>query len=530
MSSSDWMTDAKSIAGRGATWLWSFSRTHWRLIISVVVTILVINMLGNYLFTPTDRTITIYVSAPGTSDYRIKDKLANAVRSISSGPEIRYRASVVSTPGSIDIENRLKDDGEGRSIGVIADMSHAPNLKTLLPLDWDYVHILGRVGFLDGLRIRNGNKWPSEFSHVVPFLRYGRVFAGSQDSGTLDFATNLFDRYKRDPVENINDYLAPGISNWEQAEAALKAGGIDLAFYCGPIGATTVQHIADDGAAVLLGIKDVQSALSQDTDLALVTSVIPKNSYRASPLLRANWLLNVLRDAPPLFFCDSDIPTLAARRLIVTSNQMSTDDAYLISGALDDALTASQDCPANTWKKGKPQESPGAEFVALGIPPHQGADWKRQGVQLGFWWKPSSWTPFWRTAALGLASILATAILHSISRLFVGSSDETENSGRPAVTDRPDYDRLGIEINADLVNLDKSKPPLSETEHERWNVRVKELRDEVNMLRKNGRITTEQMEVLLNGIRELEIKSDVFGTKSAAMSDVAQAATPASNN
>jgi TRAP-type uncharacterized transport system substrate-binding protein len=477
-------TDAESLTGAAMAKAWTFLRTHWMLILSLFVLLLVLNEVGSYLFRSSNRLITVYVGAPGSSNYRIRDRLAQAVRGITSIPGVTYRATVVPTGGSHEIENKVKDDTDGRSIGVIADGSHSPDLRTLLPLDWDYVHVLARVGFLDGVRARLDNKWPTDLSEVMPSLRYGRVFAGARESGTLDFATALFDRYKNTPSESINDYLVPGISNWEQAESALKAGEIDLAFYCGPIGATTVQSIADDGTAVLLGLGDVQTALSEDADFALVETLIPKNTYRASQVRRANWLLDLISTAPKLYFCANDIKSLAARRLIVASSSMSTQDAYLISSALAEALAESQDCPANTWKRQKPHEAPAltSANAELGIQPHPGAILVRDNGTLGFWWKPSSWSPFWRTVVFGVISLVATVVVHSVAMRFRAPPQGLPNDTAEKRT-RELYEGTKAAIGSALNGLRSDDRPFSRSKRESWRKRLIELQEKVFALR-----------------------------------------------
>jgi hypothetical protein len=230
-------------------------------------------------------------------------------------------------------------------------------------------------------------------------------------SEAFEIASKLFDRFKSNVSNGFTDYVAPGIADWEQAEAALKAGDIDLAIYAGPIGATTVQRIADDGTAILLSLDGVQETLSEDADTALTATVIRKNSYRAAPIRSVALPLQGTKQTT-WQFCGDDIQTVAARRLIVASKRMPTDDAYLLAGALDDTLTDRQDVPASTWQRHKPHVEPATSIVSLGVLPHPGAEMKRVGSEPAFWWKPSSWSPFLRTSIAGLLSVALTAVVH----------------------------------------------------------------------------------------------------------------------
>src|SRR6266404_4119126 len=111
--------DLGFIAGTGASRLGTFLRTHWTYVLSVIVLFLVLNALLSPLVTSSNRLILAYVGAPGSSNYRIRDRLAQAIKGITSIPGVRYSAAVVPTSGIFEVENKLTDDVDGRSIGVI---------------------------------------------------------------------------------------------------------------------------------------------------------------------------------------------------------------------------------------------------------------------------------------------------------------------------------------------------------------------------------------------------------------------------
>src|SRR5262249_35915731 len=130
------------------------------------------------------------------------------------------------------------------------------DMRFLVPLDYDYLQILCRPELITG-EAPQGSAY--QLRNVLDKLRHARVFAGPAGSETRELTESVFSRYGK----GLEKLLNPAIQDWVQAQAALEAGDLDLVFYMGPFPSDTVQNFADGQSAVLLGIDDIQDALSR---------------------------------------------------------------------------------------------------------------------------------------------------------------------------------------------------------------------------------------------------------------------------
>jgi len=494
MDTPAWLSEAWSIFLNITARVWNFIKNRPAHIAIAVLVVLVINIAMGYVSASAEKQILIYVGSAGASSNRMQDRIAKSVRGISDVPGFEYQAAVVTTTGTPDIDRQIADDPDGRSIGVSVDRTnHLKGLRTLLPMDWQYLHIFARVAFLQSLR--PDKDLPTEFSQVAERLAYGKVYA---DSESFELASVLFDKYKHRSDDSIYDVLAPWLTDWKQAAAALKAGQIDVAFYSGPLGATTVQEIADDGKTVLLGLDGLTSTLSQNPDLKLIAVNIPRYFYRASQLEVSG------RDGTALYFCSRDVPTLAARRLIVASRRMSDRDAYLISDALTATLGEEEDIPSNTWQRSSPQSDAGKDNVQLGIAPHPGAVMCRDGVTLTSLWKPWTWTAAVSSILIGLASIVATSSLAWVNRRLKRSLKLP--AAAPSGSDTPSskFELMKAEIDSLVNQLERTPEPISREQYETWASRIQQLRSTIRVDQHDQKISTDNATVLFAAVRSLD--------------------------
>lgn len=491
----------------GGSLAWNTVRKHPLHVISAVVVVIAANQILGIVTRNAEREITVFVGPPGSSSYRMKDRIAEAIKGISTTPGFHYRAVVVPTEGYVDIEQRLRDDTTRQAIGLGVDgVQQDDSLRTLLPLDWDYLHVLASVKFLQRVRAARGGEWPKQFSDVVGYLSYDRVFSGPLDSGTRKFADAIFQLHGK----SVEDYASPAIVNWEQAAPALKADRIDLAFYCGPLEAKTVKQIAARGTAVLLGLDDVQSSLVQQRDLSLSPESIPANFYSAAPITLSSSRLHVepeLADddkLPPLYFGQRDIPTVVARRLIITSSRMRDQDAYYITAALTRQLVAENDIRSDTWKWVTPKDANPKAGAELRIRPHDGAALHRDNKELVSFWRPTTWSASWQSTLLGLGTLLTTTLLHGLVQLMRG--------GKSAKPDEPPPESASASVACTqlrqrceqmLDELMQRREPLEQREHQEFADRIRELRTEIRMALQEERLQREEAHDLMDKHRVL---------------------------
>jgi hypothetical protein len=210
------------------------------------------------------REITVLIGPPGSSGRRMGTRVAEQLDVTSPGPGVQYGTSLRSTQGYEEMRDILSTDKKGLTVGfAIDDGGTDSNLRVLMPLDWDYLHVLVRTKFLqDNFAARP--QWPSQLGDVVEQLGERKVFIGPTSSGTRRIAQVVLEKYF--PVSRqrkIADLVAPDIDDWEEVQSALRSGKIDLAFYTGPIESKTVQEIAGEGTAVLLGLNDIADAVAR---------------------------------------------------------------------------------------------------------------------------------------------------------------------------------------------------------------------------------------------------------------------------
>jgi hypothetical protein len=314
------------------------------------------------------KELVILAGPAGSSSWRSADRIASELRNTPRIPGVNYVVRVEATNGLEEIAGRITSDRQGEVIGFSQNRLNPPDrMSMLLPLDYDYLHILCRARFLiesaPGLDVKN-------FGALLPSIEPGKVFAGPPGSGTRVLAERILARYGRDEAE-LQELLHPAIDDWLEARAALKSGRVDLVFYSGPIGATTIEDIAvKDKSAVLIGLEDIQSALMRHENYSYRPVKFPLNAYSAEPW---DFAPGGFAAQVKLQFCPAELKTIAARRLLVCSSDMPPDDAFLIAKAAQSAL-ASDGNIIGDWKAAPPDVLAVAPPEdSLGVTAHPGA-------------------------------------------------------------------------------------------------------------------------------------------------------------
>jgi len=346
----------------------------------------------------------------------------------------------------------------------------------LLPLEYDYLHILCRLEFWAEQSDAN------QFGDVLPSLKAARVFAGPAGSTVHQLAASILARYGRDYTA-FQDLLAPQITDWKQARAALRTNAIDVAFYLGPIGATTIEEIASDKNCLLLGIDDIQHALQVHEGYSMFAVKFPKNAYSAEILP----LPSAMRKAQ---FCPRELNTVALRRLLVCSKEMSRDDAYLISTAAYGALHEDNPLIGN-WDA-KPTGGAALADLPKSYEAHAGAALRGQAISL--WWKPHSWPPFLMSALSTLTMLVLTEMFSRWAQL----SAPTRASMPPLIAGEAlnpfqVEDRTLLQF---LHTLETQSEPLTEATWKELDAEYRRLRRHVRALKQQAQVTDDQDEQL----------------------------------
>src|SRR5258708_919951 len=280
MNESEFLDSLLPVISRGWHRTSRFVRSYWRPALLLVLCFLFVWLALESYKQSYRKDLVILTGPAGSTSWRAASGIADTLRQTERIPGVPYRVRVESMDGSDETIERIRGDSEGQIIGFAQSRTEgAEGIKTLLPLDFDYLHILCRTGFLAE---NFGFPVPHQFDKAFPQLSPGHVFAGPPGGGWRLLAERLFARFGKHPRQ-LGDYLNPAISDWFQAQAALRSGTLDVVFFTGPLGSTTVQDIADkDKSAVLLGIDDVQTALIEHESFALWPVSFPENAYSAA--------------------------------------------------------------------------------------------------------------------------------------------------------------------------------------------------------------------------------------------------------
>ncbi|RPI81523.1 MAG: hypothetical protein EHM42_10485, partial [Planctomycetaceae bacterium] len=349
MSLAELLRNALPVAIDALRRIQSWGAAHARLLFTlpaVMFTVWTLLFLYQRSF---QKEIVLLTGPAGSSSWYVGNRIGSELQQSQQLPGINYAVRIESIGGFEATETRISADVEGSTIGFLQNRARdSSSLRTLLPLDYDYLHVLCRVGFLASQIPETSSNY--RFEAIEPRLKPGRVFVGPQGSGTRQMAARIFRHFGVNEA-GFETLLAPSISDWEQGRAALSRDAIDLMFYLGPIGSTTISRIVDDKSAVLVDLGEFQQALVQHENFAVWPVAFSRNSYNASRWSHEtdralgtvpDFVDAGLREAWParreFQFCPNELQTVAARRLLVASDKMSRDDAFQIAEATKAAI------------------------------------------------------------------------------------------------------------------------------------------------------------------------------------------------
>lgn len=458
------------------------------------------------------KTIVILTGPRGSSSWRCSKRIADRLADTQRIPGINYTVRTRDTNGSRDVDEQIRGDRDGQLIGFTDNGSdHPGELRTLLPLDFDYLHVLCRRKFLEELfastttsaswnRVRAGDitslnmsegetpaKYPLTLGAVLGKRRNPRVFAGPQGSGCRYLAEKVYLRYGKEPHELEQD-INPALSNWEQARAALSTGNVDIVFYLGPLGATTVEEIAiKDHSAVLLGLNEIQNALINHEGFSLLPETFPENSYCDASAESSGYKLG---------FCTSEkLKTVVLRRLLVCSSTMQSNDAYIISQTVQKAL-GSDSRQIGLW----PESNSKNASEILRIPAYPNV----QTPPID-WWNPATWTPWWTST---IATIGLLGLGQFVTALRARPAVAEAKPANAPIAPRSPFDEQLAELEKWLAELEQSGVMDGQKKRE-YDRSLVQFRNRIRKLRRQNEITDKEFHTLFQALRNIRAELDL---------------------
>ena len=311
-------------------WNWCKKRRAW---LAFTATLMLLVYFGLFLYqTKLSDEIVVLTAARGTSSWRSGDDVASAISRRERFPGVNYSARAEMTSGAEEIKARLQSDTRGNVIAYYFNDNEPPDaMRVLLPLDYDYLHIVCRTSLISE---RPAQEPKYQFRDVQSQIQPGKVFAGPAGSETRILFDKIFKFYWKNS-DQPEDFLNPAIGVWVQARSALRSGQIDVVFFMAPFGTDTMFDIAGDQKSVLLGLNDFDRALVQQEGNAFLSVTFPPNSYSAATFKAAPADSETTESSDREFqFCCEELATIATRRLMVCSTAMRRHDAYTIAAAV----------------------------------------------------------------------------------------------------------------------------------------------------------------------------------------------------
>lgn len=458
--------------------------------------------------------IVILTAARGSSSFFSVDRLAKEIRATQRVPGVRYTVRTEMTDGAEEIERRLKGDVKGNLIAYYQNQKDpADEINMLVPLDYDYLHILCRAEFIGR---KTSGEFKYQFREVLPKITGQRVFAGPPGSETRRLAECLCIRYgkHRDELENL---LNPAIEDWVEARAGLKMGTLDLVFVMGPFDTNTIKAIADDKTAVLLGLEDSYEALARHEAFSLIPVRFPANSYSA-----AEWEVPTGRFLPDLLrkrrveFCPRDLATVATRRLLVCSSAMKPSDGSLLAFAAMAAL--SSDSPEIGELTAKPPGAIGNPSLDKMIPSHAGAVVSRTQVAPSVVWNPASWSPGLVSGSLGTILFLLVKMVESVRSSVPGTERRKTKTEAPAGTRTGGglFELFHTDLEDWIRLLERHEGSIKVAEWSKMRDDIQERHRQVRTGLNAQTLTEKEAEVLFQAIRNIQVELELLEPKSKA--------------
>lgn len=350
-------------------------------------------VIGEWYVRSLSREIVVLLGPRASNGRYLGNRIADKLEVTSSAPGVGYSVTRRVTGGYDEMRDIIYTDNKGLTVGFGVDDGDN-ELRVLLPLDWDYVHVLVRADFVTQ---HCKDKRPKDLGELTSFIKERRVFFGTRGSASRRVGEAILGYYTKD----VNKLSCLGVEDWEDVRGAFQCGEIDVAFFVGQLGSTAIYDMAWDGNTIIVSLNSIADAVSRDNKNGVVKAAFAGNTYRASPL--SNGLL----------FCDGDVTTLAARRLVITNRHMTEFDAFVISGAIRDALEG--DVPIDPWNVGDPVSLNPNRAQGIRTLDHPGAALIRNKLTYVRWWVPSSWPSSVRGSVFGILSFICALLLSWLS-------------------------------------------------------------------------------------------------------------------
>jgi hypothetical protein len=503
--------------------VWRILRPRfWPILYCLVIVALLAQSWATYRRAYT-REITIYIGNPGSNTDRAADRYSAAIRE-SHTTWMNYRVRVVPTQGNDDIEARLAADTTGLEIGVIQDRpDEFQRLAVLLPLGWDYLHVLCSRRFLKEVEERLANQGgpqnllqpasgaaylPIQLSQVAPFIEPGRVFMGPLNTAARRLSELVLEQVG---VEDPGLLACHGVKDWNELRPAFLNDHIDVAFYPGVKGNRLVDRIAGDNTAVLLSLKDLQEAIAGPESAAWVVD-FSENQY-ATPLSKKAAAVEPEQKVP---FCPKGLATLASRRVLAASRFMANSDAYAISRAVQGTEYTQAQKP---WEQ-SPASAPAQSSPSKGLmlSQHPGTVESTSIAPTWWFWRPEI-KLFAATIALYLATELVQQIRGGMSRINAPPkpTDEKRPNDKPVnetaaagvttpVTSQPmsydEFDGLYTTLENEIHQAPRT---ITADAADDWHRRLQVLRRQAVTARRTDQLTETDFEFL--SIHAKEVRS-----------------------
>jgi hypothetical protein len=460
------------------------------------------------------KEILILTGTGGTSSSNSAEKVASHLTQISRVPGIPFSARIEQTNGLADIESRVGADAKGQVIGYYINCKkRVDHMKTLLPLDHEYLYILARVAFLDAATIptrTTGGGEHYEFGDIIRHLKnsplHSNIYAGPDGSTTRYVAERIFELADIEQ-SRFEQYLNPAIDDWNEAKAALRNGTIDIMFFMGPSETDTIRDIVEhELSAVMVGISEYQEGLKENEDYSLLYAHFLPNAYTAPPILVPH--STGTDEVPALYnFCPTTIQTIATRRVMACSSSMDPRDAYEIAVAVKEAL---QSGPfIGNWDTRKVPDSIRATEAEhdLGLNPHPGAEWLEKGpppqlIDL------ATWSPVW-TSAFSSALLFALTLCVQSLKGRAARKRGAQPAGGPSSNHRPEtYGYLVERFGKELRALERRTEPFERDEWDQEWEKTRYAHREICDLVNASQIAERDAEVLFAALRNIRDELD----------------------
>ncbi len=469
------------------------------------------------LWSDSSPDVVVYVGPRDSASARAGRDVVAELRRTESPSGVHYRVRMEYTTGFEDIRQRLENSVDGIAIGFLSEVENTQgdvdgkrgSLKALLPLDWDYLHVMCRIDFMRDIELKTGTI-PKNLDEVLGYLekKKHRVFLGPAGSNSAKLAEMVLGQYGVSIASNS----AAGIVDWAGMRQAFKEDMIDVAFYCGPVGSKTIFTIADERTVALIGVGPIAEALALQQNMAIVPAKLPENLARAEVVPPVAVGGNPGEDTgevkslPPIPFSQKDMVTISVRRYLVCSSSLSTADAYLMAQGAKKALEGDYQID---FKLERPPYIHDVQTPPSRLRLHPGTKLLGDNQPLVLWRDPSTWPGWLQLAALGLALTLGIEVLRLGQRKldeFAGLSSPGATPASPAATPASPtgdhvYLTLKHRIDSCEAELDQQSYVESDAKLGEWTERIRALRKEIRAVTV---LTDEQREKLLGGVSSLQ--------------------------